>query len=236
MSPIGETLVLAGLLQLDGGALADQRVLLISEDTTALLASAATDERGRFELAVPREHSGGRVVLLAKLQGPVVAVKHAVVDLRAGRPGPQEFHFDSTAAEFHAVRGRVETTSGWPPYLMLFVDPVRIEGVPEPLAGFFNQRDENVLESYFFRTRVDGAEFSLRLQRGTYRIGADYLDRSRPNIVDPQFENYVAARVETDGEPEPLPGKRYSGYLLKVDRDRAVTMTIEVVPDEELSP
>lgn len=225
--------MLTGLLQADGRPLPDQRVLLISEDMTKLLGSTTTEQDGAFKISVPSEHRHGKVILLVKIKGPAIALAHKVIDLDSEG---HEFHIDTAKGDFHNVRGQVQTTSGWPPYLMIFVDPVHIEGIPEPLEKFFNQRDERVVESSFFRMRLNDKDFSLKLKRGTYRIGGDYLNYSRPNIVKPDFENYLVTRVEADSESQPLEGKRYSGYLLEVKRDRYLTMTIEVVPDEDLSP
>jgi hypothetical protein len=75
----------------------------------------------------------------------------------------------------------------------------------------------------------------LKLQPGTYRISANYLNYSRPLTVNPKFENYIASSIEADSESRPLPGDRYGGYLLEVKRERQITLTIRVVPDEELN-
>ena len=226
---------MTGLVQLDGQALPGGRVLLISGDMTRFLGSTTTDEDGAFEIAVPAEHRRSQVVLLLKVQGPVIALVHRLIDLEGDGWGPHEFRLDSAQGDFHNVSGEVLSTTGWPPYLTMFVDPIHIETIPEPLEKFFRWQDERVVESYFFKKRLDGEVFSLKVMSGVYRVGASYLNYFRPEMVNPEFENYVAVRAEADGESQPLPGERNSGYLLDVKRDRHVVLTIEVVPDEELS-
>lgn len=230
--------VVNGALLLDGQPLPRQRVLLISGEMNTLLASTTTGEDGAFTLDVPKEARRARVVLLVKVQGPVVAVVHRVVDLAENGNDPQEFRIDTDRDGFHTVAGTVATTKGWPPSLDVFLNPVHVAGVPAELERFFNRRDERVVESTFFKTRLDGQEreFALTLAAGTYRIGGSHLNYNRPNLANPDFENYTVSRVDADGDPDPLPGNPSSGYELDVDRDRQVTMTIEVVPDEALSP
>lgn len=227
--------MLTGLLKLGGQALSDQRVLLISGDMMKLLGSVTTGKDGAFEVVVPHEHKNGEVILLIKIQGPVIALVHKVVDLKSDGKGPHLINIESSKGEYHQIHGMIETTSGWPPFLNVFVDPVHIAGIPAQLEKFFNQRDEKVVESSFFKKRLEDKSFILKLKSGTYRIGGDYLNYSRPNMVNPDFENYLVARVDADGENKPLEGKRYGGYLLEVKRNREITMTIEVVPDEELN-
>lgn len=228
--------MLTGDVQLDGQALSNQRVLLISGDMTKFLGSTTTAEDGAFEIDVPAEHRSGQVVLLLKIQGPVVALAQRLIDLESEGWGPHEFRLDTTDGSFHNVEGEVTSTFGWPPYLNVFVNPVHVEGIPEPLEKFFRWQDERVLESTFFKLKVDGHSFNLKFKSGTYRIGADHLNYFRPSMVNPDFENYVATRAEVDGESQPLQGERYGGYLMEVKRDRRIVLTIETVADKELSP
>ena len=226
------TRMLTGLVQLDGQALTGSRVLLISGDMTTFLSSTTTSEDGAFEIAVPDEHELTQVVLLLKIQGPVVGLLSRVVDLQNDASAQQEFQLRSQF--FYNVNGKVVSTSGWPPYLNVSIDPVHVEGVPEPLEKFFRWQNERVVESTFFKQRVDGETFNLRVMPGTYKIAASHLNYFRPQLTNPDFENYIASKAEADGENQSLPGDRHSGYVLEVKRDRQVVFTIEVVPDEEL--
>lgn len=226
--------MLTGLVQLDGQALTGSRVLLISGDMTTFLASTTTSEDGTFEIAVPDEHQGSQVVLLLKIQGPVVGLLHRVIDLQNDGSNQQEFQLKTSSQAFHNLNGRVVSTSDWPPYLNVLIDPVHVEGVPEPLEKFFRWQDERVVESTFFKQRVDGDTFNLQVMPGTYKIAANYLNYFRPQLTNPDFENYIASKAEADGESQALPGERYSGYELEVKRDRQIVFTIEVVPDDEL--
>ena len=87
--------MLTGLVQLDGQALPDSRVLLISGDMTSFLGSTTTSEDGAFEIAVPAEHQRSQVVVLVKIQGPVVGLLHHVVDLQNNGGEPLAFRIDT---------------------------------------------------------------------------------------------------------------------------------------------
>ena len=230
-----ETRMLTGLVQLDGKALTGSRVLLISGDTTTFLGSTTTSEDGAFEIAVPAEHQHGRVVLLLKIQGPVVGLLHRAIDLRNNGSEQQDFQLNTSSPAFHTLNGKVISTSGWPPYLNVLIDPVHVEGVPEPLEKFFRWQDERIVESTFFKMRVDGDTFNLRVMPGTYKIAAHHLNYFRPTLTNPDFDNYIASKAEADAESQSLPGDRDSGFVLEVKRDRQVVFSIDVVPDEELS-
>jgi hypothetical protein len=204
--------VLTGRMEVDGRAAAGQRVLLVSGDMGTLLASAETSEAGAFELPLPGALAGDTIVLLAKVQGPLLAVAHRVVDLAADAGRPQDFAFDSQGPEMHELHAAVSTTADWPPYLRIVVDPVELTGIPAPLARFFLRRDERVVEESFLHLHVEEREFTLRVQAGTYRIGGGYRIKSRLMATPPQVSDYVVGAVE-----------------VTVDGDTDVGLTIEPV-------
>jgi hypothetical protein len=225
--------MVTGFVQIDGQPSADQRVLLISREMSRLLGSTTTGKDGRFEMTTPTGQK--RVMLLVKLQGPVIGVVHRVVECDDVRPASIEVKVDTGGGDFHRVRSTVVTTLGWPPFLVITVDPVHVASIPEPLEQFFNQRDDRVVEAHFFAMQLQGREFELILQSGTYRIGGNYINHRRSMLVKPDLQDYAIGRVEGDNENQPLAGNRYSGYLLEVKRDRELTMTVEIIPDDEIS-
>jgi hypothetical protein len=225
-----------GRVAIDGRAAPSLRVLLISGDMSALLGSTTTADDGTFAFAVPEAANRAPVVLLVKVQGPLLAIVPHTIDLAKDGEGPHEVAIDTADGRFHRVEATVTTTSGWPPSLSFFVNPVHLDGVPAALEKFFNRRDERIVEGSFFKVSPPGKSFDLTVQVGSYRIGGGFIDYRRPNLAHPTFENYAVARVDADGETMPLQGDRSSGYLLEVPRDRRITLTLAVVPDEELSP
>ncbi len=236
MLPITQAILLTGLLQLDGQPLSQQRVLLISGDMKELLASTTSGDDGVFKVTIPDGKVHKEVVLLVKVQGPVIALGYRNVKLGKERVESKKVEFNFHEGDFSTIRSEIRTTSGWPPYLNVYVNPVHLEGIPEPLEKFFNEIDEETVESSFYEARVDGREFELKVMRGTYRVGADYINYSRPMIVNPEFENYVVSSIEVDREEAPLEGQPLSGYLIDLNKDRDVVMTIEPIADEDLSP
>jgi hypothetical protein len=66
------------------------------------------------------------------------------------------------------------------------------------------------------------------------RIGGEFLDHDRPNVVAPDFRNYVVGAARSGPDGAPLPGTTHGGFELDVDVDRAVTLVLREASDEEL--
>jgi hypothetical protein len=198
-----------------------------------LLASAATDERGAFSFTLPDDYS--ELVVVAKLQGPVLAVIARTFDLKAEGPGPHTIRVDSTSNQFHTVRGQIFSTEGGPPYLLLHFDPVHLAGVPAPLEKFFNEIDEQITEAWFYQERLVGANFEIRVQDGSYRIETHYFNKSRAELPGRPGHNYAMAWFAADGGQAAQFESEFSSFVLQADRDRNVHITISPVKSEELN-
>ncbi len=224
---------LKGRVELDGKALTGQTVLLIAGDASALLDRAETDAQGQFQLAWPAGTPAAPAHLLVRVQGPVVALVHRTLDDSALSAQELKIQVDTTR-DFCDLRGEITSSAGWPPFLTIFVDPTSVAGVPAALAKFFFRRDHQVVDSSFFEQRVEGHAWTVRVQKGNYRVGGGYLNYFRPNMIAPDSANYAVTHILADSDPRPLSGNRHSGFLLAVERDRQIILKLEVIPDEEL--
>src|SRR5216684_7196090 len=169
--------MIIGAVELGGKPLAGKRVLLISADMSRLLASVTTDENGLFRFDLSGEQLPTSAIIMAKIQGPELAILHQAIDATDNEL--ETFtRLQISNDQFHTIRGRISSNHGWPPYLLLRVDPVHVAGVPEALEKFFNTVDENVIESWFYQLRLDGDSFELRVQSGAYRLSAGYYCKS----------------------------------------------------------
>jgi hypothetical protein len=225
----GGTGVLTGRVRIDDRPAAEQRVLLISGDMTTLLGSAVTGESGDFSFAAAP--AAATVVLLVKIRGPLLALAHRVVDLRQDGARPQEFRFDTNGADIHELRATIATTADWPPYLRIVVDPVHLAGVPAALERFFLVQDERVVEESFFHLQVENRAFSLKAQTGQYRIDGGYRIKNRLMAITPSVPDYVIRDVAVSGADRNAAGGPDGRFLVDLDRDREVTLTIAPVQD-----
>ena len=226
----GGTGVVTGRVEIDGQPAAERRVLLISGDMTTLLGSVATGAEGDFALAVPAS-AEGRAVLLVKVQGPILAIAHRVVDLDRDGARSQEFEFDTNGAEVHELRATIATTVDWPPFLRIVVDPVHLAGVPAPLERFFSWRDARVVEDSFYHLQVENRAFALRVQTGQYRIGGGYRIKNRQMAITPPFPDYVVRDVAVAGAGLTGSGDADHDFVVDVDRDLDITLTIAPAPE-----
>ena len=220
--------MIIGAVELGGKPLAGKRVLLISADMSRLLASVTTDENGLFRFDLSGEQLPTSAIIMAKIQGPELAILHQAIDATDNEL--ETFtRLQISNDQFHTIRGRISSNHGWPPYLLLRVDPVHVAGVPEALEKFFNTVDENVIESWFYQLRLDGDSFELRVQSGAYRLSAGYYCKSSPLETT---ENYSMSLVSPDGENPTQLTTPYAGFVLNVERDRTVNITITTVMTE----
>ena len=213
-----------GLVLLDGRPAAGQRVLALSSDMTSFLAAAVTDEEGRYRLELPGRTA---VVLMAKIQGPVLAV--------AAQERP-DFRFDSRSPAFCTVRGEIVPVKGArPPHIEISVTPAHLEGVPAAAETFFLRYEARVVESAFYGARIGERTFALRLQRGTWRIAGGHIDYGRPTAVGQPPPNVIVGSIETAQERE-LPGEPFGGFTLDVHGDVSIKLRLAILPDDQLSP
>jgi hypothetical protein len=221
--------MLTGLLELDGVAMTDRRVLLISGDTTRLLASTTTNDQGRFSFPLP-EPAETRVVVLTKIQGPVLSIAYRAIDLAMHGSGPHRISIDSTTDLFHSINTHIALDEGRPPYLLVHLDPVHLTGIPEPLEKFFRTVDEDVIDSWFSQFLVEGDSLDIRVQNGTYRIDAQYFNKS--GARQEEIANYCVKEVTSDGEETIHFTAPFESFTLNVDRDREVEMTVGPIETE----
>jgi hypothetical protein len=221
-----------GTLQVDGAGVRPSRVIAVSDDPASVSGADVVGDDGSFAIDVP--DSVERVVVMAGVTDPVVAVAHQAVDVGAS-PAPVALVVDTARQPFHRVSGAIEIPGRRPPFISLTVDPVHLDGVPASLEPLLRRRDDRVVDASFLRLRLDEPRFELNLQQGTYRLDAGYVDRSRPNIVRPDFDNLVTRLARVDGADAPAAG-RFGGIALEVTRPVQLTLVLAVLPDDELSP
>jgi hypothetical protein len=218
-----------GTVRLDGGPLAGQQVMLVAPSMEALWGSAVTNDGGEFEIPWKAADAAGEAHLLVKVKAPVVGVLHRTV--RLPDPGFADVQAE-TSDGFFTLAASVESPTGEPKALVLRVDPVRVAGVPERLEPFFKQVGPGVFESIFATVPASGGQVAVTLREGTYKIGADSIDYDRPRIVDPGFDNYIAAALRIEGRN--APGDQYGGFLVEITRDTSGVLVLRVLDNAEL--
>jgi hypothetical protein len=228
----GSARLIRGTVEVDGRPAVPDRIVAVSGDLRTVVGAGDAGPDGAFEIEVGA--GVDRAVVMAGITHPVVAVAHAAVDLGAPPPAVS-LAIDTRDQPFHEVVGEVEVPGAPPPFIALTVDPVHLAGVPAGLEPFFRRRAARVVDAAFLRRNLDGPRFALTLQGGTYRIDASYVDRARPELVHPGFDNYVTRLARIDGA-EVMAPERYGGVEVQVARAMRITLVLRILPDEALSP
>jgi len=212
--------VITGSVRIDGAAADATRVLVVSGDAQRLLGSALTEPDGSFAVAVDERP----VHLVVKLQGPLIGIVTTRLDPDHDEATPIDVAIDTTSGRFHPVTGHF-TGQPRPPFVLLSIDPVRLDGVNPELGRFFNRRDQRVVEASFFSAQVTGSQFELVAQAGQYRIRAGYVVKARPVLPETPVDVVVAKVVLADGEVD-LAGDAASGFDLYVTGPARLRLTL----------
>jgi hypothetical protein len=167
-----------------------------------------------------RGAGGAAPVGRERKEGLALAAAEADARVALDAPGP-----------LRRLTVELRSDSGFPDRLNVFLDPVEIDGMPAELLGFANGVEPGVFSARFFERDVTGRRFDVRLQPGVWRVGAAYIVGDRPNLIEPNFKNYVAHRAVADGQELPASG---SGFAVDMRGDREVTLELRELGDEEL--
>ena len=209
-----------GSVAVEGRPVGGQDVLAMPPGGGPALAVARTDDTGAFALDVD-----GDVALLAKVRTDALGVA-------AGSAGAGDDAALVVEGPLASVSVRVESDVGFPDELDVFFTPEALAGVPAELMTFVTQREPGVYETRFVKRSVTEREWTVRLQAGVWRLGAEYVNLDRAHLARPDFLNYVTASASADGEA--LPGDRVEGFRLEVGGDRVVTLRLRELADSEL--
>jgi hypothetical protein len=203
---------IAGTLSVEGRPVGGQDVIALAGEQ--VVASALTDDLGRFSLEAPE---GATVIgkVRTGTYGVVARVAEAGgANLDLGGPLPVlEIALESE----HELPARIDLT----------LDPVRLAGVPDELMPYTRMSGPGVMDGHFGRGVIDGARASVRVQPGLWRIAASSIDPDRTHVL-----SLVTARVRADGdEVEEDAG---GGFALMVSQDRRVTLVLRAATQGEL--
>jgi hypothetical protein len=209
-----------GRFTVAGSAAAGEDVLVLSGTPLRLRAVVPTGPDGTFEAERPAR---GPVALIGRARNEGLALAAAEGNGRVAldAPGP-----------LHRLTVELSSDAGFPDRLDVFLDPVEIEGMPAELLAFANGVEPGVFSARFWEQGVTGRSFDVRLQPGVWRIGAAYIVGDRPNLIEPDFKNYVAHRAVAERQELPASG---SGFAVEMRGDRAITLELRELPDEELA-
>jgi hypothetical protein len=208
-----------GRFTVAGSGAEAEDVLVLSGTPLRLREVVATGPDGAFEADRPAR---GPVALIgrARREGLAIASAEANGQVALDAPGP-----------LHLLTVEVDSDEGYPDRLDVFLDPVEIDGVPTELLPFASGVEPGVFSARFWEHGVTGRRFDVRLQPGIWRIGAAFVVGDRPNLIEPDFKNYVAHQAMAEGRELPSSG---SGFAVDMHEDRALRLELRELPDEEL--
>lgn len=216
---------LAGRVRIDGRPAAGQEVLLFSEGSRRLEGAATTDADGAFAIDRPSREDG--LVVLAKVRGEVCAPTAVSVPDGAG-----EVAVDVRSAELRGLRGSVTGEDALP--LVVRLDLVRVDGVPDWLAELATLRRPGVMEGSFAEVPVTADGFRLLVRPGRYRIRGDRVVYDQARVRGPREPSVIVERVTLGPGGADLPGEPWGGFAVDVEGDVELVLAVRRLEDSEI--
>jgi len=218
---------LTGAVLLNGEAASDQCVMVLSADMDKFVTGAITDEDGNYKIELPYAERGKSVVLVVKIQGPVLALEHRVI-LPGTSGSRQDFAFNTAGKGFSTLQGTIVSDDGYvPPTLEIAITPIHLNDVPQPVENFFLRRDAGVVDASFYEKKITPDHFELRVQNGSYRISGVNIIYQRPVSTLQAPNSFIVDSVYADSETVSLPGEPMGGFILDIRSDRKISMHLK---------
>lgn len=218
---------LSGAVHVNDEAASNQCVMVLSAGMDNFVTSTSTDQDGNYTIGIPYSRHGMPVVLVVKIQGPVLAVEHRAITLVTASLS-QNFIFNTAGAGFSTLQGSIIADGqSIAPSLEIAITPVHLDGVPQPVENFFLRRSRDVVDASFYERKVAGSRFELRVQNGSYRIsGADIIYKG-PTSPMQAPDNFIVDGVYAAGQKVSFPGEPMGGFSLEIKRDCKINMQLK---------
>src|SRR6185312_2601736 len=230
MSNTSTSMVINGIVLLDGRATPNVRILLLSAEMDQYLASAITNSAGKYKIKLSTLEPGISMVLVAKVQAPVLAFDYQVI--KFDQPViQQDINIDTFAGNFSTLQGEIIADQAeMPPFIELSITPAHLDNIPPVLGRFFLERDNDTVDTSYYEESVSGNHFKVKVQHGTYRISGQYIIYKGPDSDLPATPNFIVQHIYADDKKDPLPGEPLGGYLLDIKHDRKINMHVQILP------
>jgi len=224
-------IVINGIVLIDGCGVPNSCVLLLSSDMNQLLASTSTSIDGKYEMEFLPAEPADSLVIVVKIQGPVLALDHRLV--KSGEfLNQQDFNINTSSDAFCTLEGEIIVNEHEaPPYVEVAITPAHLNEVPSAIEKFFLRFDKGVTDASYYEERVLSHHFKIKVQRGSYRISGQNIIYKGPNSTLPTPPNFIVGNVFADDEKDPLPGEQFGGFTLNVQRDRKISMHLKILSD-----
>jgi hypothetical protein len=213
-----------GRFTTDGAPLPGGEVALFSTVTNELLAIAPTDDAGTFTLSATDDNALGSAILVARTFRDPIGVATLPLD-----PAAVEVELVAAGPWYTLVLELAAPDGGDPPAgVEAFLDPVR----PEEPRALTLASGPGAERAHFATIELTQRQTAVRVQAGRWRLGASRVIYERPQMIEPDFDNYVASSA-TVGADE-LAGDAWSGFELTADADKTVVLHLRELADDEL--
>jgi len=225
MVTLAKIYMLTGFLTLNGQALNNQQILIISQNS--VIQACTTDKAGRFVCKTSEKE----VQIMAKIRTDSVVTLHTQ-SVHLPQKQPLQINID-TQQDFYKVDIEVKSKVGFPKLLNIYLDPTNIIDIDPKWKQYFKVSSPRTRSSAYYQKTIDNQQQTLWLKKGIYKINAEYIIHEGLTLEKNRPKNYVTEKAILAPD-QPLEGKKYVGYTMKVKNDCKVSLHLRVLKDAEL--
>lgn len=226
--------ILHGKVMLDGNPAAGQLVIMLSADMNEFYNSTSTEMDGSYEIEIPLSCTGTTVVLVSKIQSPIVALDYLTGSIETADK-QYDFNFDTAGGAFNTLYGEVLTDNfEFPPFVKINITPVHLDGIPQALEKFFLRREKAVVDGSYFEKKAEGKQFSIKLQKGTYRFSASYLIYKAANSTLDIPPNYITVSMLLNDKAIPNPKETLGAFIINITEDSFAKIFMKAISGPEI--
>jgi len=207
-----------GMITLNGTPLAKQEVQFIDAKYKEILGVTRSEENGKFSFENPRKNKNDIAILYKIRDANLASIYYQQI---TAKTATVELNIDTST--FFDVTLEIVSELGYPRFLTVFVDPVKLDDVPAGLDVYFKMQDKKVASSYYYRREFKEHVITLKLRKGIYNIGGDYILPDSPG----REENYIVKNILLNDGTVALDGDSHNGFRLQVNENCSAKMILD---------
>jgi hypothetical protein len=209
--------MIQGKLMINNSPLPNQEILFIDTSGKKILGSAFTNKEGIFNLKGEFSGKNPIDVLFKIKENELTSIYHRTITDK------KEIDLNIDTSTFFDIVINIKSNVGYPKQLNIFIDPLAFDDVPDHLAQYFNKQSDTVASSYFYRKPYAEKTVTLKLRKGIYNIGGEYILFDSPD----QQGNYTVKQALLNGSHQSLEGNSHSGFKLFVNGNCTIEMILD---------
>ncbi len=208
-------MMIKGKVSIDGKGLNNQEIQFVNRANKEIIGFTITDNSGNFRFSADKGIKTIDILFKIKTENLISVYYMPFTD-------QEVMNLNVNLKNYYDLILHIDSNEGWPPELNIFIDPVTVEDVPDYLTENFKMQSKNVMSSYFYRKPFKERTINLKLRKGTYNIGGEYI------LYDSMLDssNYIVKSAVILSKNKNLEGNIYNGFRLNFQGNSEIKLNL----------